>query len=411
MTSLVTASTSTERLDRRLVAVLAVATGFAVASNYYAQPLLPEIGKALSLSPSVAGLIVTAAQVGYALGLIFLLPLGDLVERRRLVVTLAAGSSLALLLLGSAPSGAVLLPAAVIVGLLSVLAQILVPFAATLAHDHERGRVVGTVMSGLLMGILLARTFAGLLAQVGGWRVVYFAASGAMALQAVILARTLPRWKAETRVGYGELLRSVWAYVRAEPVLRLRSVYGLLSFGSFSVLWTSVAFVLAGHYHFAPAVIGLFGLAGAGGALAATVAGRLSDRGWTRWSTGVTTGLLSVSWLALWPGGRVLALLVIGIFVLDVGVQGVHITNQGAIYALAPEARSRINSAYMTSYFAGGAAGSAASAAAYSSSGWGAVCVVGAAFAVASFLVWLVVERSPEPAEPAEPAPAVTPPG
>jgi predicted MFS family arabinose efflux permease len=383
-----------ERLSRRLVAVLAFATGLAVASNYYAQPLLPAIGKSLHMSSGVAGLIVTAAQVGYALGLVFVLPLGDLLERRRLIVTLAAGAALALVLLGSAPSGAVLLPAAMLVGLFSVMAQILVPFAASLAGDHERGQVVGTVMSGLLLGILLARTVAGLFAQAGGWRLVYFVAAGALAVEAVVLYRVLPTWQGNASVSYGGLLRSVWAFMRAERVLRLRAMYGLLSFASFSVLWTSVAFVLAGSYHFAPLVIGLFGLAGAGGAASATVAGRLSDRGWARWSTAVTTLLLTLSWLALWAGGHVLALLVVGIFVLDVGAQGVHITNQGAIYALAPEARSRINSAYMTAYFAGGAAGSALSAAIYSTYGWDSVCIVGAGFASLSFLLWLAVDRA-----------------
>jgi predicted MFS family arabinose efflux permease len=407
----------TDRLSRRLVAILAIATGLAVASNYYAQPLLPEISSSLHLSAAVAGLIVTAAQIGYALGLVFLLPLGDLLERRRLVVTLAVVSSLALVILGSAPVGAVLLPAAVLVGLFSVLAQILVPFAATLAHDHERGRVVGLVMSGLLLGILLARTVAGLLAAAGGWRLVYFVAAGAMAVQAVVLARSLPQWKSPTTIHYRGLLASVWALVRDEPVLRLRAVYGLLSFACFSVLWTSVAFLLARNYHYTVAVIGLFGLAGAGGAAAATVAGRLSDRGWTRRSTGLTTGILTVSWLALWLGTRSIAALVVGVVLLDVGAQGIHITNQGVIYALAPDARSRINSAYMTFYFTGGAAGSALSAAVYSVSGWSGVCVLGACFAGLSFMIWLVLDRSPAglpdpvPATPEHgPAPAPDPP-
>lgn len=398
-----TAAPGTGRLSRRLVAVLAVATGTAVASNYYAQPLLPEISRSLHLSSAVSGLMVTAAQVGYALGLVFLLPLGDLLERRRLVVALAASSSIGLVLLGSAPVGVVLLPAAVLVGSLSVVAQIIVPFAATLAGEHERGRVVGLVMSGLLIGITLSRTVAGLLASAGGWRLVYFVAAGAMALQALVLARTLPPWKATTNLNFAGLLRSVWALYLTERVLRLRAAYGLLTFACFSVLWTSVAFLLAGTYHYGPAVIGLFGLAGAGGAAAATVAGRLSDRGWARWSTAATTGVLTLSWLVLWLGGRAVAALVIGIFLLDIGVQGVHITNQGAIYAVAPDARSRINSAYMTAYFAGGAAGSAVSAAVYSTAGWTGVCWVGFGFAALSFGIWLVVDRSPVPASAALP--------
>lgn len=338
---------------------------------------------------------MTAAQVGYALGLLLLLPLGDLLERRRLIVSLSVATALALVWLGASPNGASLLPAAFFVGTLSILAQILVPFSASLASDNERGQVVGMVMSGLLIGILLARTVAGLIAQAGTWRVVYFAASGAMLLQAFVLYRRLPIWQDHNDLGYARLLRSVAELVREEPILRLRSVFGLLSFGSFSVLWTSMAFLLSHHYHYSSAVIGLFGLAGAAGALAATVAGRLSDRRRSRFSTGVATSLLVVSWLAMWGGASHIALLVVGIIVLDVGAQGVHITNQGEIYRLRPEARSRLNSAYMVTYFVGGAVGSASSAAIYGSLGWDGVCLVGGIFAVLGSALWVATLFEP----------------
>lgn len=377
------------RLRRSLVLVMAVSTGLAVANNYYAQPLLPVIGKDLHISTGESGYVVTVAQTGYAVGLVLLLPLGDLVERRRLTALLAVGTGLGLAWLGASPSAAVLLPAAFFVGTMSVLAQILVPFSASLASEDERGRVVGMVMSGLLIGILLARTVAGALAETGSWRSVYFVAAGAMFIEAAVLRWRLPAYKEHTDLGYPDLLRSVLTLLKEEPVLRLRALYGLLSFGTFSVLWTSLAFLLARHFHYSPGIIGLFGLAGAAGAATATLAGRLSDRGEAKVSTGVSTVLLVVAWAALWAGGTRIALLVVGIAVLDIGAQGLHITNQGEIYKLRPEARSRLTAAYMVIFFAGGAAGSALSASEYQRHGWAGVCVVGEAFAAATLVVWL----------------------
>lgn len=278
------------RMSRRLVAVLAVACGLAVANNYYAQPLLDTIARQFGVSTGTAGLVVTLTQVGYAAGLVFLVPLGDLLERRRLVVTVLAGTALALGAAAAAPSIAVLAATATLFGCTSVVAQILVPFAATLAADEERGAVVGAVMSGLLLGVLLARTVAGLVAEAVGWRSVYLVAALLMVGLAVVLRRELPRHRVETRLSYGGLLASVLRLVRAEPVLRLRSAYGALGFAAFSVLWTSIAFLLARPpFHYGEAQIGLFGLAGAAGAAANSVAGRLSDRGWTRPATGCSS--------------------------------------------------------------------------------------------------------------------------
>jgi len=388
-----------------LVVVMAVATGLSVANNYYAQPLLPAIGRTLHMGAGSTGLIVTAAQVGYAAGLVLLLPLGDLTERRRLVSILSAATGFALFALGASPTWSFLLPAALVVGFLSVLAQILVPFAASLASDEERGRVVGLVMSGLLIGILLARTAAGLLAEAGTWRVVYFVSGAAMILEAGVLRWLLPEWRSQEASTYPRMVASVGRLLREEPLLRLRALYGLLSFGSFSVLWTSIALLLADRYHYSSGVIGLFGLAGAGGAAAATVAGRLSDRGLVKVSTGVTAGLLLASWAALWAGGSNLALLVIGIVVLDVGAQGLHITNQGEIYKIRPEARSRLTAAYMFLYFVGGAAGSVLSTTLYSAMGWGGVCLAGAAFGAGDVLVWLAMRSRPFTGRRADPDP------
>jgi predicted MFS family arabinose efflux permease len=387
----VPAAPTATRVPTALVVLLAVATGLAVASLYYAQPLLPDIARDLGLPTASAGFIVTITQVGYAAGLVLLLPLGDLLERRGLVVVLGIAAALALALTAAAPSGGVLLLASVLVGILSVQAQVLVPFAAALASDEERGRVVGGVMSGLLLGILLARTVAGWLAELGTWRLVYAVAAGGMLVQSLVLARALPRSQPEPGLRYGGLLRSIPAIVREEPLLRLRALFGVFSMGAFSVLWTSIAFLLSRPpYDYGPGTIGLFGLAGAAGALTANLAGRLADRGRVNATTAVASVLLAVSWVPLALGERSLAWLLAGIVVIDMAAQALHISNQSVIYGLAAEARSRINSAYMTSYFVGGAIGSAASAAAWDAGGWGAVCLVGGGFGAGSLLVWAI---------------------
>jgi predicted MFS family arabinose efflux permease len=377
------AEQSTHHLSRGLVWLMAIATGLSVASNYYVQPLLPQLRTHLHLAGSTAGLIVTVTQLGYALGLIFVLPLGDLFERRRLIVVLSTLAAVALGWFALSGSAASLLPAAAVLGSVSVVAQVLVPFAASLAADDERGKVVGTIMSGLLLGILVARTIAGYLAALGGWQTVYWVAAGAMLVMALLLRTFLPTHPSPHQLSYGQLLRSVVALVREEPVLRLRMIYGFMSFGAFSVFWTTIAFLLAGApYHYSTGTIGLFGLIGAAGALAASAAGRLADAGHQRLTTIVTSVLLCVSWWPIWVGRHSLTALIVGVVLLDLAVQGLHITNQSQIYRLRPQARARLTSAYMTAYFAGGVVGSALSALLYGHLGWKAVCIAGAAFGV-----------------------------
>jgi predicted MFS family arabinose efflux permease len=385
-------------LSRGLVVLFAIATGQAVASNYLAQPLLETIRQHFAISAGLAGLIVTVSQIGYAAGLVLLLPLGDLFERRRLLVTLAGVNVLLLALAGLAPSISLFMAAAGLIGFTSVMAQILVPFAAGLSPEAERGRVVGTVMSGLILGILLARTASGLIAQLAGWRAVYGVAAALMAVQMVVLARKLPTWRQRVGLSYPQLLASVLAIARAEPVLRWRAAFGALSFAAFSVLWTTLAFLLSGpHYGYGEATIGLFGLVGASGAAAATFAGRLSDRGWRDRLTGASSLLLLVAYGFIWRGATSLGALLVGIIVLDIGAQALHITNQGEIYRLQPDARSRINAFYMVSCFVGAAAGSAGAALAYSTGGWDGVCLLGAACGLASLAWWaLELTRGPQ---------------
>jgi predicted MFS family arabinose efflux permease len=383
------------RLSPLLVAIMAVATGIAVASNYYPQPLLPTIAQAFRLTPAGAGFIVTTAQVGYGLGLLLIVPLGDLFERRRLVVGMSLLTAAGLFAIGAAPSMPVLLAGTFLTGLFSVVVQILVPFAATLAAPEERGKVVGTVMSGLLMGVLLARTVAGALAQLGSWRTVYWVGGAAMIAVAAVLQRVLPRHHEPAGLSYPRLMASVFALFRDEPVLRLRAMLGGCSFAAFSVLWTSMGFLLAAPpYGYSPGVIGLFGLAGVAGALAASGAGRLGDRGHGQRVTGWCLAILLASWGVMAWAGHSLAALVAGILLLDLSSQAVHISNQSAIYRIRPEARSRLTAGYMTSYFTGGAVGSLASAAAYGHAGWPGVVAVGAGVSALGLLTWVVAGRS-----------------
>jgi predicted MFS family arabinose efflux permease len=372
------------------VALLAVAAGAVVANLYYAQPLMDAISQTFRASTVTTGLSMTAMQAGYAAGLVLLVPLGDILERRRLVTTLAVASILGLAGQALSPTLMLFAFAGIFVGLTSVVAQTVVPLAADLADEAERGRVVGTVMSGLLIGVLLSRTFSGAIAEVAGWRTVYWVAAALMLALSVLLRSQLPRSEPANRMPYLDLLRSVLTIVQQEPVLRRRALYGALQFGAFNILWTSLAFLLARPpYGYSEGTIGLFGLVGIAGALAASFAGRLADKGWQLVSTGVFLATSLASFALIGIGSALLAPLVAGIVLLDLGVQGTHITNQSQIYKLRPDARSRLTTVYMTSFFIGGASGSAASSAAFALLGWTGVCAVGGAFTGGAVAIWL----------------------
>ncbi|AEN66112.1 major facilitator superfamily MFS_1 [Enterobacter soli] len=376
-------------LSPALILLMSVATGLAVASNYYAQPLLDTIARAFSLSASSAGFIVTAAQLGYAAGLLFLVPLGDMFERRMLIVSMTLLAAGGMLITASSQSLTMMIVGTALTGLFSVVAQILVPLAATLASPEKRGKVVGTIMSGLLLGILLARTVAGLLASLGGWRTVYWVASVLMVIMALALWRGLPKVKQENHLNYPQLLGSVFTLFTQDKLLRTRALLGCFTFANFSILWTSMAFLLASPpFNYSEGVIGLFGLAGAAGALGARPAGGMADKGKSHLTTTSGLILLLLSWVAIWFGHSSVLALIVGILVLDLTVQGVHITNQTVIYRVKPEARNRLTAGYMTSYFIGGAAGSLISASAWQHAGWAGVCSIGAIVAALNLLVW-----------------------
>ncbi|MBW8373330.1 MFS transporter [Stenotrophomonas sp.] len=378
-------------LSRWQVLLMAFATGVAVASNYYAQPLLHTIAGQFGVSFARAGTVVTVAQLSYAAGLILLVPLGDLFERRRLIVVMSLLSAAGLVLSALSHQFVWLLVGTALTGLFSVVAQVLVPFAATLARPEERGQVVGTVMSGLLLGILLARTVAGALSSLGDWRTVYWIAAAALVLTTGMLYRHLPRFHQTAGLGYLQLLHSIGTLFAQEPVFRQRTVLGALSFAMFAIFWTPLAFLLAAEpYGYSDATIGLFGLVGAAGTLAAGVAGRMADRGKAALATTVALVLLAASWLPLGFSTHSLIALVVGVIVLDLAAQLLHVSNQNVVYALRPEARNRLNAGYMTGYFIGGSLGSLVSAQVFDRFGWTGVCVTGAGVAMVAIAVWAV---------------------
>ncbi|WP_342754077.1 MFS transporter [Pantoea sp. MBD-2R] len=376
-------------LSPALVALMSLATGLSVACNYYVQPLLETVARTFALSVNQAGFIVTTAQLGYAAGLLLLVPLGDMLERRGLIVVMSLLAAGGMVITALSPTLPLMLLGTALTGLFSVVAQLLVPLAATLAAPEKRGKVVGTVMSGLLLGILLARTVAGGLAQLGGWRTVYWVASVLMVMMALALWRYLPRYQQSVKLNYGQLLRSIFSLYSTTPILRSRAVTGCLAFANFSILWTSMAFLLASEpYGYSEGEIGLLGLVGAAGALAARQAGSLADKGKARLTTTAGLIIMLVSWGITALGSHSLIALIIGIILLDLAVQGVHITNQSVIYRSMPEARNRLTAGYMTSYFVGGAAGSLISATAFQHAGWYGVCAAGAFITVLNLLSW-----------------------
>lgn len=383
-------------LKGSLVAIMAIACGITVANLYYAQPLLDTLAGVFGVTTGTAGLIVTFTQLGYALGLVFLVPLGDILNRRRLIFAVMTCAAVALCVAATARNIGVFLSAALAIGTTSVVAMILVPFAASLAADYNRGRVVGQIMSGLLMGILLGRTVSGFLADAAGWRAVFWAGAALMLVQAAVMWRMLPDVRGQSRMGYPALLLSVLPLLREEPVLRRRIVYGAAMFATFSALWTCLPFLLShAPYGYHDSVIGAFGLIGAAGALSASIAGRMADRGWSRGATGAFILAVLCSFWLMDVAAHALVALIIGIALMDLGVQGAHITNQSEIYRLRPDARSRITTAYMFFFFVGGAVGSSLSAYLYQFYGWTGVCVLCMVFSGVALAFWLTEFRQP----------------
>lgn len=384
-------SGSATAVPARLVALLAFAAGATVANLYYSQPLLAKIASDFHVSSAAVSIISTATQLGYAAGLLLLVPLGDALERRRLIVTITSVIVMALLLVAAARSLPALVISSFLLGGATIVPQIVVPFAAHLALAHERGRVVGTVMSGLLVGIILSRSVSGFLAAHIGWRTTYVLAAVAMAVLAVVLRLALPVGPPEVVLRYSELLRSLGSVIRTQPILRRHSLIGACGFASFSVFWTALAFHLSRlSPSYGTQTVGAFGIIGVTGALAAPIAGRLAGRFGPSIMNGIALAVIGLAYAVMAFSGSSLVALAMGSILLDGGSQASHVSNQSQIFALDATRRNRINAVYMVAFFLGGAIGSAVAGLAWQRGGWPAVCGAGAAFAAAGGSVLLV---------------------
>jgi predicted MFS family arabinose efflux permease len=378
------------RLPRSVVLLMSLASGLAVANVYYAQPLLDVLANEFGIGHARIGIVITLTQIGYGIGLLAVVPLGDLVDRRRLVIGQSLLSVVALAVVALAPTAAVFLAGMAAVGVIAVVTQLLVAHASALARPAERGHVVGTVTSGIITGILLARVVSGLLSDLLGWRAVYALSAAANLVVVALLIQALPAQpRAGSRMSYLALIGSVFRLLMDERVLRIRAVLALLIFTAMTILWTPMVlplreppFLLA-HWE-----IGLFGLAGLVGALGAARSGRLADRGHAQRTTGVALVLMLVSWLpsamlsvSLWG-------LLVGVLLIDFGLQSVHVANQSLIYRVRPEAQSRLTAAYMVFYSIGCALGSMVSTLVYARAGWTAVCLLGACVSALALVFW-----------------------
>ncbi|MEU3985577.1 MFS transporter [Streptomyces sp. NPDC026672] len=384
-------STAAPGLTRSMTLLLAVATGAIAANLYYAQPLLDVLARSLHTSAGTAGLVVTVTQLGFAAGLVFVLPLGDLVRRRALLTGLLLLDAAALAAVGLAPDLPLALGAFAVLGLANVAAQVLVPAAAHLAHDDQRGRTVATVISGLLTGMLLARTVAGAVTGLVGWRPLFLGAAALMLVVTAVLRRALRGVDAAPsgRMSYTAVLTSTVRLYRTSSAVRVRSAYGALGFAAFSVFWSTAALRLSGPpFGYSPAVIGLFGLLGAAGALAANLTGRV--RRHTRGTpTALALAAVGLAYAVLWGTDGSLAGFMAGVLLLDIGVQALHVLNQRVVYDVDPAARNRVNSVYMTFYFVGGALGSAVAPVMWTRAGWTGVCLTGLGTVALAALLWV----------------------
>jgi predicted MFS family arabinose efflux permease len=390
----VTTVQSSGMTTRRTV-TFAVASGLAVGNLYWAQPLLEDIARALGVATGSAGVLVTVTQIGYALGIFLIVPLGDVVNRRNLIPGMLLLSAAALVAAACAPSFTVLVAVLGLVGLSTVSAQLLSPLASELAEPEQRGRVVGAVVSGGLIGILVSRTVSGLIADAFGWRAIYIVAAAAAVILAVVLRVSIPRLQRRPHIAYPRLIASVFTTVAEHPAAWPTLVISACNFGVFSLFWTALTFLLsAPPFNWSVAQIGLVGLAGLAGALAARRAGTLHDRGWSVPATGAALLVLLLSLAAAALGATSVVVLLVVIVVLDIAVQATTVLSQTRLFALPGAARSRLNTAIVTSNFIGAAVGSTMAAALWNAGGWSAVMAGAAAVVILALAVWAGTRRT-----------------
>jgi predicted MFS family arabinose efflux permease len=378
-------------ISTRLAVLLAIASGVAVANIYYAQPLLDQIGRDLGVGPAGLGLVTTVTQAGYFLGLILIVPLGDLVNRRLLIVAGCVIASAALVAVAVSPGPQMFLIASGVVGVASVVQQVINAYAAALSSPEMRGRILGIVTSGVVFGVLLARTVSGVLADILDWRSVYVFSAILVLGLALVLARKLPPENTRSAVPYGRLVTSVVTLTLHERVFRVRALITLLIFAGFGALWGSMALPLTtAPWQLSTTEVGLFGLVGAAGAVGAARAGALADRGRAQWVTGITLVLFAISWAPIAWLPNSLIVLIIGIVVLNLAGQAISVTNQLLIVEIDPTASSQLIGGNTVYYAIGTGGGAIAATTVYSAWGWSAVCILGAGLSTLALLIWAV---------------------
>jgi len=380
-------------LTPSLLWVMAIATGLIVANLYYNQPLLDDMARTFHVGSGKAGQVGGLTQLGYATGMLFIAPLADMIRRKRLILVCLALATVALVLVGMATGINLLITASYFVGIFSLIPQLLVPMTAHLAKPEERGAKIGFVMSGLLLGILLSRTISGFVGAHLGWRAMFYIAAGIMVVIWLLLFFLLPEVEPEYTGTYGALMKSLLTLIKEEPALRVAAIRGALCFACFSAFWVTLTFLLRENFNKGSDVAGLFGLVGAFGALAAGLMGKLSDKMDAYKLSAFTLLLILISFVIFYFSAYSFIGLITGVIIMDMGVQATHISNQSLIFALRPEARNRINTIYMVTYFIGGGFGTYLAAQAWAHYKWTGVCILGIAVSVIAVVVHLLSHR------------------
>jgi predicted MFS family arabinose efflux permease len=387
-------------LTKPLVLLMAVICGATVANLYYIQPLEAQVASTFHVSQSAVGVAAMLTQIGYALGLLLIVPLGDMVERRSVILRMLLLIAASLLLAGLAPTYAVLLIAMFAIGITTIVPQLVIPYAAQLSKPKEQGKTIGNVMSGLLIGILLSRTFSGLVGSAVGWRVVYYIATGLTLILLLVIRLVFPKSKSSSQISYSNLLKSIPSLIKRQRSLRESALNGFFMFGSFSAFWTSLIFLLeTPHYSMGVREAGLFGLAGIAGALAAPLIGKTADQKNPRYAVGIGIMLSTLAYLFFTFGGFHLWGLIVGVIFLDLGNQAGQVSNMARVQALGDKMRSRNNTVYMFSYFVGGATGSFLGTLCFQHFGWYGVCAIGLIFQLAALLIHFGIYRKQMPSQ------------
>ena len=375
-------------LNNLLIMVMAIACGATVANLYYIQPLLADIAKTFDVTQVSIGFAAMLTQIGYAIGMLFILPLGDIKEKRTLIIIVLLGSILSLMSMFFSSNIFMLTFSSFAIGFTSIIPQLIIPLAAQLSNPKQRGQIIGTIMSGLLIGILLSRTFSGILGGYFGWRIVYLIAAIMMLVLMIVLRKLIPLCKPTSDIKYTQLLKSMIKLIQTEPVLREISLNGALMFAAFSAFWTSLIFLLeSSHYNMGSEVAGLFGLVGIIGALAAPLVGRIADKKNPKFAIGISIVVVIISYIFFFLFGFKVWGLILGVILLDLGVQSCNVCNQTIVHSLNPETRNRLNTIYMVSFFLGGAFGSFFGSFSYAHFGWYGVCIFGIATQILAVII------------------------